>query len=79
MGGSFKTPGVKNIEKAYSRAGASNNHTPGHASKLGSQEQGSAGGYEGQGVGSSKFGENYQGSRREVSDKQELVVCRGRC
>jgi hypothetical protein len=33
------TPGVKNIRAAYSRAGATNYHTPGAASKLGSQEQ----------------------------------------
>jgi len=33
------TPGVKNIQAAYSRAGATNHHTPGAASKLGSQEQ----------------------------------------
>ena len=33
------TPGVKNIQAAYVRAGATHNHTPGHASTLGSQEQ----------------------------------------
>ncbi len=33
------TPGVKNIQAAYSRAGLTNHHTPGAASKLGSQEQ----------------------------------------
>lgn len=62
-----KTPAVKGIEQAYSRAGAGNNSTPGHASKLGSQAQTSANGYQGQGVGSSKFAEKYQDSRHEVS------------
>jgi hypothetical protein len=33
------TPGVKNIQAAYKRAGASHNHTPGYAGQLGSQEQ----------------------------------------
>lgn len=33
------TPGVKNVQAAYSRAGGTNHHTPGSASKLGSQEQ----------------------------------------
>jgi hypothetical protein len=33
------TPGVKNTQAAYSRAGATNHHTPGAALKLGSQEQ----------------------------------------
>lgn len=36
---SGKTWGVQNIEAAYSRAGGATNHTPGYASKLGSQEQ----------------------------------------
>jgi hypothetical protein len=59
-----KTPGVRGIEKAYSRAGAGNNHTPGLASKLGSQEQMSKS--EGQGVGSNKFKEGISDQRREV-------------
>jgi len=33
------TGGVKGIEQAYSRAGGSTHHTPGAATKLGSQEQ----------------------------------------
>jgi hypothetical protein len=33
------TPGVKSIQAAYSRAGATDHHTPGAASKLGSEEQ----------------------------------------
>jgi len=46
------TAGVKGIEAAYSRAGASTHHTPGSASKLGSQEQNGAN--EGKGFGSGK-------------------------
>lgn len=60
-----KTWGVQNIEKAYSRAGASNNHTPGSASKLGSQDQ--AGNVQQhQGVGSAKFAEGISDQRHEV-------------
>jgi hypothetical protein len=33
------TPGVKNIQAAYIRAGATHDHTPGSAGRLGSQEQ----------------------------------------
>lgn len=61
---SGKTPGVKNIEAAYSRAGASAHHTPGHASKLGSQEQ--LGTNEAQGVGSEKFSKGFSDQRQEV-------------
>lgn len=59
-----KTPGVSNIEAAYSRAGATNNQTPGHASKLGSQNQ--QGGSAHQGVGSKKFADNVSDQRQEV-------------
>ena len=62
-----KTPAVRNIEKAYSRAGASDNSTAGSASRLGSQSQESSEGYSGQGVGSRKFGERIGGQRGEVS------------
>ncbi|TVY20385.1 hypothetical protein LARI1_G000948, partial [Lachnellula arida] len=62
---SGKTPGVKNIEAAYSRAGASNHHTPGSASKLGSQEQ--AGASAQQGVGSAKFKDEISDQRQELS------------
>ncbi|TEY73336.1 hypothetical protein BOTCAL_0079g00010 [Botryotinia calthae] len=63
---SFKTPGVQNIESAYSRAGAGNNHTPGYASTLGSQSQ--KPGSEGvQGVGSEKFREGISDQRGEPS------------
>ncbi|TVY86782.1 hypothetical protein LAWI1_G003290 [Lachnellula willkommii] len=62
---SGKTPGVKNIEAAYSRAGASNHHTPGSASKLGSQEQ--AGASAQQGVGSKKFKDEISDQRQEPS------------
>lgn len=61
---SGKTPAVRNIEKAYSRAGASNHHTPGVATKLGSQEQPSA--TESQGLGSAKFADRYSDQRVEV-------------
>lgn len=60
-----KTPGVSNIEAAYTRAGASNHNTPGYASKLGSQEQNS-GGTKNQGVGTDKFAESISDQRREV-------------
>jgi hypothetical protein len=46
------TKGVKGIEAAFSRAGGSTHHTPGSASKLGSQEQNGAN--EGKGFGSGK-------------------------
>ncbi|KAI9053645.1 hypothetical protein LZ554_002599 [Drepanopeziza brunnea f. sp. 'monogermtubi'] len=67
-GSSLKTPGVKNIEAAYSRAGATNHHTPGVASKLGSQSQesGAANG-EHQGVGSQKFRDGISDQRQEPS------------
>jgi len=49
-----RIPGVANIEAAYSRAGASNHHTPGYASQLGSQDQ-KGGSEHRQGVGSKEF------------------------
>jgi hypothetical protein len=61
---SGKTPAVRNIEKAYSRAGASNHHTPGAATKLGSQDQTETS--EHQGVGSAKFAEGISDQRAEV-------------
>lgn len=61
---SGKTPGVRNIEAAYSRAGASNHHTPGSATKLGSQDQ--VGASEAQGVGSQKFADGISDQRQEV-------------
>ncbi|KAF8863418.1 hypothetical protein BDZ45DRAFT_670370 [Acephala macrosclerotiorum] len=61
---SGKTPGVRNIEAAYSRAGASNHHTPGSATKLGSQDQ--VGASEAQGVGSQKFADGFSDQRQEV-------------
>jgi len=61
----FKTTGVKNIEAAYSRAGATNNHTPGHASQLGSQDQ-EGGGKHGQGFGSEDFSEGFGDQKAEV-------------
>lgn len=60
-----KTWGVQNIEKAYSRAGASNHHTPGSASRLGSQDQDGAV-EQHQGVGSAKFAEGISDQRSEV-------------
>jgi hypothetical protein len=60
-----KTWGVQNIEKAYSRAGASNHQTPGCASRLGSQDQ-AGGGHAHQGVGSAKFADSISDQRREV-------------
>ena len=36
---SGKTQGVRNLETAYSGAGATNYHTPGVATKLGTQDQ----------------------------------------
>jgi hypothetical protein len=65
---SGKTWGVQNIENAYSRAGASNHHTPGSASALGSQNQQGAV-HEHQGVGSAKFAEG-------ISDQRSEVCCR---
>lgn len=62
---SGKTPGVSNIEAAYSRAGATANHTPGSATKLGSQEQHGAD-QEAQGVGSDNFKERISDQRQEV-------------
>lgn len=59
---SGKTPGVRNIEAAYVRAGASTNHTPGYASKLGDQKDAPVG----QGVGSQKFADGIQTQRTEV-------------
>ncbi|KAF4633736.1 hypothetical protein G7Y89_g4376 [Cudoniella acicularis] len=56
--------GVKNIEAAYSRAGASNHHTPGSASKLRPQDQQGAV-EEQQGVGSEKFADNISDGRYE--------------
>jgi hypothetical protein len=61
----IKTPGVANIEAAYSRAGATNHHTPGHASKLGSQDQ-TPGSEHHQGVGSEKFANGMSDQRTEV-------------
>lgn len=57
-----KTPAVKNMEAAWSRAGAGNNHTPGHASKLGSQDQPQGG------IAGKEFQENISDQRTEVSD-----------
>jgi len=62
---SGRTQGVKNIEAAYSRAGATNHHTPGYASKLGSQDQ--TGGSEARGVGSKHFADNISDQRAEPS------------
>jgi hypothetical protein len=70
---SGKTPAVRNIEKAYSRAGASNHHTPGAATKLGSQDQ--TGTSEHQGVGSSKFAEGISDQRSEVCACSHSVFC----
>lgn len=61
---SFKTPGVKNIEAAYSRAGATSNHTPGAGRTMGSQSQ--QGASEHQGVGSTEFYESISDQRPEV-------------
>ncbi len=63
---SGKTQGVKNIEAAYSRAGASKHHTPGYASKLGSQQQQPHGSDQEQGLGSKSFKEGFQDQRTEV-------------
>jgi hypothetical protein len=57
---------VKNIEAAYSRARASRHHTPGHASKLGSQEQQPHGPDQEQGIGRKSFKEGFQDQRTEV-------------
>jgi len=64
LSNAVKTPGVRNIEAAYSRAGASNHHTPGSASKLGSQDQQGASAY--QGVGSQRFADGISNQRSEV-------------
>lgn len=69
---SGKTPGVRNIEAAYSRAGASNHHTPGSATKLGSQEQ--FGANEGQGVGSQRFADGISDQRQEVFDSSSMII-----
>ncbi|KAL2064916.1 hypothetical protein VTL71DRAFT_4056 [Oculimacula yallundae] len=61
---SGKTPGVKNIEAAYSRAGASNHHTPGAATSLGSQDQ-TPRTQDVQGVGSAKFKDAISDQRQE--------------
>jgi len=62
---SGKTAGVKGIEAAYSRAGATAHHTPGSASYLGSQNQ--KGASEAQGVGSQKFADGISDQRQEPS------------
>ncbi|KAI9729004.1 MAG: hypothetical protein M1828_000089 [Chrysothrix sp. TS-e1954] len=36
----LKTPGMRNIEKAHTRAGGAPNHTPAQASKLGDENDG---------------------------------------
>ena len=59
-----KTPAVKNMEAAWTRAGAGNNHTPGHASKLGSQDQPDK---NGSGIGSKAFQDTIGDQRPEVS------------
>lgn len=69
---SGKTWGIQNIEKAYSRAGAANNHTPGSASRLGSQDQPHAG--EHQGVGSTKFKEGISDQRAEVCGPKRMMA-----
>lgn len=61
----LKTPGVKNMEAAWSRAGASNHHTPGVATKLGSQDQPEAS--ESAGVGSKEFSDKIGDQRSEAS------------
>ena len=66
-----KTQGVRNIEAAYSRAGASNDQTPGSASRLGSQQQEGGSGH--QGVGSSKFADDISDQRKEVSSCGTLL------
>ncbi|TVY25004.1 hypothetical protein LHYA1_G005146, partial [Lachnellula hyalina] len=67
------TPGVKSIEAAYSRAGASVHHTPGSASKLGSQEQADASASAHQGVGSAKFKDSISDQRQEPSVVGKMV------
>ncbi|KAI9744063.1 MAG: hypothetical protein M1818_002215 [Claussenomyces sp. TS43310] len=62
---SGKTPGVSNIEAAYSRAGACNNHTPGVATTLGSYDQKPKS--EGTGVGTDHFADNLSDQRAEPS------------
>lgn len=64
---SGKTPAVKNIEAAYTRAGATANHTPGVATKLGSQDQEPPHEYEMAGVGSEKFKREFQDQKAKVS------------
>jgi len=73
LSNAMKTPGVKNIEAAYSRAGASNHHTPGSASKLGSQDQQGASAH--QGVGSQRFADEISDQRSEVK-VEEMNKCR---
>lgn len=58
-----KTPAVSSIEAAYSRAGATNTHTPGVATALGQQGQL---GDEAKGVGSKHFTDNFANQREEV-------------
>jgi hypothetical protein len=53
---SIRTPGVRNIEAAYNRAGATAHYTPGHASQLGAQHQHD---HE-RGIGSNHFADRYQ-------------------
>lgn len=65
----IKTPGVKNIEAAYSRAGATNHHTPGSASQLGNQSQ--VGANEGKGVGSQHFTDKISDQRQEVGSPED--------
>lgn len=67
-----KTPAVKGVEAAYSRAGANNNHTPGYASKLGSQDQ--TGGSADAGVGSSSFADNLGDQKQEVCSGKALFL-----
>jgi hypothetical protein len=66
---SGKIPAIKNIESAYSRAGAGQNHMPGTASKLGSQEQPGAH----QGVGSEKFKDSISDQRQEVCSAPKVI------
>jgi len=68
--GGFKLGSVQGIEAAFSRAGATNNHTPGYASKLGSQDQPT--GDEHQGVGSSKFANGISDQRAEVTSPNHI-------
>ncbi|TVY49321.1 hypothetical protein LOCC1_G000694 [Lachnellula occidentalis] len=61
------TPGVKNIEAAYSRAGASSKKTPGAGAKMGSQEQAGANAHQGLESGSSKYTSSIGNQRVEPS------------